>query len=409
MVVLGGGLTIRPWSRVGLAMFGVGWGSNQFASLLGVYRDQSHMTQTTVTAIFGTYALGLIPALLVAGPLSDRRGRRSALRPVLIISIVASVLLVAGANQAWLLFAGRFLAGVASGAGFGPGSAWIKELSAAAPDGTGARRSAIWLSAGFGAGPLIAGLIAQWAPLPEVLPYLVHLALMLVITPLAWNTPETVAVRTGPSEGAGTMARAMLRSANQARFLLVVLPAAPWVFALPTITFTVVTSFVTEHTAGIPIAFTAVVTGLTLLTGVLVQPLATRVEHLRQGAGLPVGLLAATTGLGLAAVVAVTSQALLVVPVAVLMGGGYGILLVSGLREVERLAAPGELAGLVAVFYALTYLGFAGPYLLAELAPHLGYPTLMLVTAAVALGTAAWTGNQVRATSRLPEPDPTAP
>ena len=378
-------------------MFGVGWGSNQFASLLGVYRDQSHMTQTTVTAIFGTYAVGLIPALLVAGPMSDRLGRRSALRPVLVVSIVASVFLVAGADHAWLLFVGRFLAGVASGAAFGPGSAWIKELSAAAPEGTGARRAAIWLSAGFGGGPLVAGLIAQWAPLPEVLPYLVHLALMLVITPLAWNTPETVTVRTGSSRSVRAMAGGMLHSASQSRFLLVVAPAAPWVFALPTITFAVVTSFVTEHTAGIPIAFTAVITGLTLLTGVLVQPFATRVERSRQGSGLPVGLLVATAGLGLAAVVAVTSQALLVVPVAVLLGGGYGIMLVSGLREVERLADPGELAGLVAVFYALTYLGFAAPYLFAELAPYLGYPALLTVTATVALGTAIWTGNQVRA------------
>ena len=47
-----------------------------------------------------------------------------------------------------------------------------------------------------------------------------------------------------------------------------------------------------------------------------------------------------------------------------LLGGAYGCVLVSGLREVERLSHPDERGATVAVFYALTYLGFALPYLL---------------------------------------------
>ncbi len=59
--------------------------------------------------------------------------------------------------------------------------------------------------------------------------------------------------------------------------------------------------------------------------------------------------------------------------------------------EVQRLAHREALAGLTALYYALTYLGFAAPYLLA-LAAHLtGYPTLLLTTAGVALITALWT------------------
>ncbi|HEX5496257.1 MAG TPA: MFS transporter [Mycobacteriales bacterium] len=406
----------HSWIPAGLAVFGVGWGANQFASLLPVYRDHTHLSQTTVTAMFGTYAIGLIPALLVVGPVSDRLGRRRVLRPVLIASVAATVLLIAGAAQVWLLFAGRFLAGVASGAAFGPGSAWIKELSAGGSPGAGARRAAISLSAGFGAGPFTAGLVAQWAPLPEVLPYLVHVALMLGITPLAWNAPETVrAARAGRADrphrvsGAGRAvlagpARAVARAAGTPRFGRVVAPAAPWVFGLPTIGFTVLTGLVSGHTAGLPVAFAAVVIGLTLLAGVLVQPLAAWVEGSRPGLGMPAGLLAATVGLGLAVAVAVTTQPLLVPVAAMALGASYGILLVSGLREVERLADPDELAGLVAVFYALTYLGFAVPYLLAELAPHLGYPFLLAAAAILTLATAALTAVLGRA-----EPEPSAP
>jgi hypothetical protein len=45
---------------------------------------------------------------------------------------------------------------------------------------------------------------------------------------------------------------------------------------------------------------------------------------------------------------------------------------------VQRIAAPGELAGLTAVFYALTYVGFALPIVLAELARFASFTALLL-------------------------------
>ena len=68
-------------------------------------------------------------------------------------------------------------AGLASGAAFGPGTTWIKELS---EDGAGARRAAGALSAGFGGGPLVAGAMAQWLPAPAVVPYVAHLVVVAV-------------------------------------------------------------------------------------------------------------------------------------------------------------------------------------------------------------------------------------
>ena len=72
---------------------------------------------------------------------------------------------------------------------------------------------------------------------------------------------------------------------------------------------------------------------------------------------------------------------------AIVLGSGYGLCLVSGLREVERLAGPDDLAGLVAVYYVLAYCGFAAPYLLALLAPTLGYPASLLLAAGLAVAT----------------------
>jgi hypothetical protein len=67
------------------------------------------------------------------------------------------------------------------------------------------------------------------------------------------------------------------------------------------------------------------------------------------------------------------------------LGIAFGIAVVSGLLELQRLARPEELAGLIGVFYALAYIGFLLPTLLALLAGIASYPVLLACLAAVAL------------------------
>src|ERR1044072_4088216 len=135
MVIKDARWPMRGWVRVALALFGVAWGANQFASLLLVYRDEEHLSGPVVTALFGAYAIGLITALLVGAAFSDRLGRQRVMPPVVVVSVFASVLLLVAGDHVWALTAGRALAGIASGAAFGPGSAWVKELSADAGPG----------------------------------------------------------------------------------------------------------------------------------------------------------------------------------------------------------------------------------------------------------------------------------
>jgi MFS family permease len=113
--------------------------------------------------MFGIYALGLIPGLLLAGPLSDARGRRTVVVPAAVLSLIASVVLMLAGHNVALLFAGRLLAGASSGAAFGAGTAWLREVSrppwGGASDPVAARRAAIAMTTGFALGPLVAGLL----------------------------------------------------------------------------------------------------------------------------------------------------------------------------------------------------------------------------------------------------------
>jgi MFS family permease len=382
-------------------MFGVGWGANQFSSLLLAYRLHRGVSESTADALFGVYALGLIPALLVIGPVSDQRGRRRIVCGAGLLSVAASLALIAGAHSLGMLYLGRFLAGACSGAAFAAGTAWIKELSVApydprAEEQAGARRAAIGLSAGFGLGPLAAGLLAQWGPDPLLTAYLPHLAVMLIALVILIGAPETVS----PNERRVSLA-AVLRvpSAGHGRFRGIVAPAAPWVFASPSIAFAVLPGLVTHATGSYRVAFAAVVAGLTLGLGILIQPVARRLDRPGDVRGLLAGLLAVSAGTLLGTVAAHARSWPLVLPAAALLGCGYGLCLVSGLLETQRLASREDLASLTAIYYALTYVGFAMPIVLAELERVAPAPLLLLATGLVAAISA---GQVLRVSRRHP-------
>src|SRR6478672_5882565 len=68
--------TRTAWLPAAAGLLGAAWGSNQFTPMLLVYHRALGLGTGTLEALFGVYALGLVPGLLIAGPLSDRRGRR---------------------------------------------------------------------------------------------------------------------------------------------------------------------------------------------------------------------------------------------------------------------------------------------------------------------------------------------
>lgn len=371
-------VAVQPWFRVAFALFGVGWGANQFSSLLVVYRDHEHLAATVVALLFGAYAVGLVPALLIAASVSDRFGRRRVTLPVLVLAAVASVVLCLAGDHVWGVAVGRMLAGIASGGAFGPGTAWVKELSADAAPGAGARRAAVALSSGFGGGPLVAGVLAQWLPLPTVVPYLTHVAVMVVVLALVWHVRETVPPNWPGRQVRRSDLRATLRHPE---FRYGVAPAAPFVFGTATASFAVLPGMVRLH--GLGVVLGGIVAGLTLGTGVLVQPLARRMNGSTHRAGVAL----TATGFVLGSLTIHWATPVLLAPTAVVLGAGYGMLLVAGLTAVERLAAPEDLAGVTAIYYCLTYVGFATPYVVTAIGTRIPPSVLFLVAAAVAVAT----------------------
>ena len=74
--------------------------------LLPVYDAALGLGAGTLGALYGVYALGLIPGFLLGGPLSDARGRRYAVVPAAALTLRPTSATIAGAHTVALLFAG---------------------------------------------------------------------------------------------------------------------------------------------------------------------------------------------------------------------------------------------------------------------------------------------------------------
>jgi len=386
---------LSGWLGASFAVCAIGWGANQFTPMLLLYRSQLGLSAAIVEATFGMYAIGLVPGLLIGGRVSDRIGRRPVVAFSVVLSMVAGVVLMLGPQGVGWLFAGRAIMGVASGGGFSAGSSWIKELStppysrAAAAAGAGARRASVAMTAGFGAGPLVAGVLAQWAPLPTTLPYVPQLVLAACALPLVAGAPETAA----RGLAGGQRPRLGVHGLGEPRFLWVLLPLAPWVFGSVVIAMVYMPGLVIGRVHHIGVFFGALAALVTAMSGVLVQPLARRLDRPDQPRLLVIGMSLVTAGLLLEAGVAAVGQPVLVLLTAVVLGCGYGVCLVFGLAEVQRMARPAELAGMTAVFQAASYVGFAAPYLLSELRAYASASVLLVAMAALAaltLAIATW-------------------
>lgn len=369
----------RTWLPVAAAMFCCGWGGNQFSPLLIMYRDAGY-AEFTVDALLGAYVVGLIPGLLLSGGLSNRFGRKPVMLAGTVLSLAASVMLALGEfGVAWIA-AGRFVTGVGVAVAMAVGSTWVKELADADPlgaPGLGTRRAALWLTLGLGLGPGVAGALAQWGPWPMVLPYAVHIGLTALALPFLPRSPETRTTQATPTRKAS--------GTRHPRFRRVILPMAPWIFGSLGVAYAIMPQLVGDQLGSWSLAYSTLLTVCAIGAGVGIQPIAKRVDRTTSARAVVVGMTVMCAGLAFSAVAAEFRSPWLALGSALVLGTAYGIAVVSGLLELQRFARPDELAELTGAYYALAYVGFLLPSLLAALNGVASYPTMLACLAALAL------------------------
>jgi MFS family permease len=165
--------------------------------LYSIYAARDGLDSVAITLVYAVYAAGVIASLFLGGHLSDWVGRKVVFVPALLINVVS-----AGIFIVWPSFTGLLVARVVSGVSVGlttaTATAFLSELHLGARPGVAGRRAQIIATAanlgGIGFGPIVAGVLAQYAPAPLQLPYIVFGAAIAVLAVLVSLSPETALV-----------------------------------------------------------------------------------------------------------------------------------------------------------------------------------------------------------------------
>jgi MFS family permease len=169
--------------------------SGAASPLYAVYQAQWRFSATTLTAVFGVYALTLLVTLLVFGSVSDYLGRRRVIAVAVVVGAGACGLFLA-AHGVGLLFAARALSGAAVGTAASAAGAALIDLQ---PEGSG--RGPVVTGAanllGLGAGGLGTSALVQYGPAPTHLVWWLLLGAFAVTAVAVLAIPETVARRPG--------------------------------------------------------------------------------------------------------------------------------------------------------------------------------------------------------------------
>lgn len=172
-------------------------GTTMPTPLYPIYRAEYGFSALTVTVVFAVYAAGVIAGLLTLGPLSDQIGRRRVLLPGVLISALAAVVFLLPGGLVTLLV-GRVLSGVAAGVFTGTATATLLDLAPPERRNRAGLVAAAVNMGGLGLGPPLAGVLAQYAPGPLSLCFVVDLVLLLVAAAGVWAVPETVDLPENP-------------------------------------------------------------------------------------------------------------------------------------------------------------------------------------------------------------------
>src|SRR4051794_35306973 len=146
--------------------------------LYGLYREKFGFSELMITVIFATYAAGVIASLLLFGRLSDQVGRRRMLLPALALAGLSALAFLL-ADGLPLLLVGRILSGLTAGIFTGTATATLVDLAAPERRTRATLLATIANMGGLGCGPLLAGVLSQWAGSPLRLPFWVYLALLV--------------------------------------------------------------------------------------------------------------------------------------------------------------------------------------------------------------------------------------
>jgi MFS family permease len=320
--------------------------------LYPLFEERYSFGELTVTVIFAVYAFGVIAGLLLFGNLSDEIGRK----PVLLLGLAfsaASAFLFVFAGSLAPIYAGRVVSGLSAGIFTGTATAMLVDL---APGGR--RRLASLVAVvvnlgGLGVGTLLSGLLADYCASPLRLPFIVDLGLLVPAFLGLLVTPETV------ERQAFRLRLQRLRVPSEVRAVFIRGAAAGFgSFAVAGVFSSVAPVFLgqilgqTSHALAGALVFI-------LFSSSIVGQLGLR--RLSDRRALEIGCVLLAGGVGLLALALGIESLAALIPSAIVVGLGQGLVIGAGLAAINQRAPVEHRAETASSFFVVLYVGLSVP------------------------------------------------
>ena len=319
--------------------------------MYALYGEQMHFAVLTTTVIYATYAGGVLFALLAFGRWSDAIGRR----PVLLAGVVFAVASAAAflvAHSVSMLLVGRVLSGLSAGIFTGTATAAVIE---AAPENWRTRAAAVATVAnigGLGTGPLLAGLLVEYAPAPLHLSFIVHIVLALLAGAAVLIVPET-------SQRTGSIGVQRLSVPAEVRAVFVIAALAAFAGFAVTGLFTAVAPSFLSQVVGITNHAVAGLIACSIFAASAVAQVAARTMNPQRAVAIGCAIL--VVGMVILAVALHFSSLAGLIAAAVVSGIGQGISFSRGLAAVAERTPPGRRAEVSSTYFVVAYVAISLP------------------------------------------------
>nr|WP_094289176.1 MFS transporter [Mycobacterium lehmannii] len=326
-------------------------GTTMPTPMYALYGEQMQFSVVTTTVVYAAYAGGVLFALLAFGRWSDAIGRRPLLLGGVVAALIsAGVFLVA--DSVPLLVVGRVFSGLSAGVFTGTATAAVIE---AAPPHWRSRAAAVATVAnigGLGAGPMLAGVLVEYAPMPLHLSFIVHIVLAALAGVAVLLVPET-------SPRSGRIALQRLAVPPEVRSVFILAAIAGFAgFAVTGLFAAVAPSFVTEVVGIDNQAVAGLIAGSIFAASALTQIATNTMQPQR---ALAVGCATLVAGMAILAVALQLSSLIGLIAAALVSGAGQGMSFSRGLAAISERSPADRRAEVNSTYFVIGYVAISLP------------------------------------------------
>ncbi len=349
-----------PLAWLSFAMIVGVMGAALISPLYALYQEAWQLKTSEVSFIYVIYMVGALCGLLFLGRLPDRVG----FRPMMLCGLAFALLGTFISMVAWdmeSLSAGRFVVGIASSMLTTSSAQGLAKLSPPGNMQRAAMMTGFLLALGFGLGPLVGGVFAQWTAAPLVTTYIPTLLLgALGFAALLWlELPHDPSPKTMKALRWRDVVPKLTWPASSISGAFVLTCCLPFlafgVFGLyASMAPLFLDQLVPWH--GPVVSGTAI--ALILFASAGVQMVANRLPTYWCGAA---GLILLALSNGLLILNLRGSSVLLFGSGVVLTSISHGLCMLAGMSMVNRLSGAGNRAGLLATYLVVGYIGSMVP------------------------------------------------